>query len=666
MRINRTSLRQLIKLIILLVSYPAISQNVGFSGVPVGSGISTPDTIKVVTHNREVVVTDPSQGVNHYPRWGQFPGNDVPVRKIMMHVTFGCPDTLRCADWDYLDHIMLERKGGMEGERLGWEIGRIITPYGGFYGRDWQFSWEVDVTDFSLVLRDSVEINFIHSGYEPNHDRGWLVTIAFEIITGTPSLVPISITEIYNHHFPYGDSSFPIEDSLRPVSVTGEEKAAFGRLLVTQTGHGMDRPDNCAEFCSKYREFWYDGEMWERRQMWMECGDNPLYPQAGTWIFDRGNWCPGWLMQPEIFDLPINPGDKHTLHFVMEPYTATEINQGKQVISAYLIQYEKPIARFDVSVEDIIIPSNKDIHSRKNPSGANPQIIVKNNGQEPVREMSIRYGTEGFEPATFSWQGEIGTQEKDVISLPGFIHSHKGQNTFKVTLSDPFGMEDEYPADNGMESLFTPAPLHDSVLVFYLLTNNEPEHNGLQLLSSEGNIILERTIGSLKPQTTYLDTFRLAPGAYQLVLSDTAGDGLEFWFNAKGGRGEARLMDVNNNLIKAFEPDCGSGWIYNFVVGDSPDPINPNDRDISLYPARTSDKSTLRYFANKTEDVRVRLVADPGGETLEERMYPDLKEGVLDFDLTRFPYGRFYLKVIVNDKEIFNKRIRFVEPVKEQ
>jgi len=611
-------------------------------------------------------VTDPSQGVNHYPRWGQFPGNDVPVRKIMMHVTFGCPDTLRCADWDYLDHIMLERKGGMEGERLGWEIGRIITPYGGFYGRDWQFSWEVDVTDFSLVLRDSVEINFIHSGYEPNHDRGWLVTIAFEIITGTPSLVPISITEIYNHHFPYGDSSFPIEDSLRPVSVTGEEKAAFGRLLVTQTGHGMDRPDNCAEFCSKYREFWYDGEMWERRQMWMECGDNPLYPQAGTWIFDRGNWCPGWLMQPEIFDLPINPGDKHTLHFVMEPYTATEINQGKQVISAYLIQYEKPIARFDVSVEDIIIPSNKDIHSRKNPSGTNPQIIVKNNGHEPVREMSIRYGTEGFEPATFSWQGEIGTQEKDVISLPGFIHSHKGQNTFKVTLSDPFGMEDEYPADNGMESLFTPAPLHDSVLVFYLLTNNEPEHNGLQLLSSEGNIILERTIGSLKPQTTYLDTFRLAPGAYQLVLSDTAGDGLEFWFNAKGGRGEARLMDVNNNLIKAFEPDCGSGWIYNFVVGDSPDPINPNDRDISLYPARTSDKSTLRYFANKTEDVRVRLVADPGGETLEERMYPDLKEGVLDFDLTRFPYGRFYLKVIVNDKEIFNKRIRFVEPVKEQ
>jgi alpha-L-fucosidase len=666
MRTNRTSLRQLIKLILLLVSYTAISQNAGSFDAPVESVISIPDTIKVVTHNREVIVTDPSQGVNHYPLWGIFPGMEVPVRKIMMKVTFGCPDTMRCADWDYLDHIILERKGGKHGERLGWEIGRIITPYGGFFSPDWHFSWEVDVTDFSMVLRDSVEINYIHSGYEPNDDRGWLVTIEFLAITGTPSLLPVSITEIYNHHFPYGDSNFPIEDSLRPVSVTGEERAALGRLRVTQTGHGMDRPDNCAEFCSKYREFWYDGKLWNKRQMWMECGDNPLYPQAGTWIFDRGNWCPGLLMQPEIFDLPVIPGEAHTLHFIMEPYTAAEINQGKQVISAYLIQYEKPVARFDVSVEDIIVPSDKDIHSRKNPSGANPQVVIKNNGSEPVNKLTIEYGTAGFDMMSHQWTGSLNPGEKAVVILPGVVKSNKGLNRFQVSLINPNGMEDEYPADDGMESLFTPAPVHGSSLIFYLLTNNEPGHNGWQLLSGDGRAIMERPQGSLTARTVYLDTFRLAPGPYQLILSDTAGDGLEFWFNAKGGRGEARLMDGDKNLIKSFESDCGSGWIYNFSVGENPDPVNPDDRAISLYPARTSDKTTLRYFSNRTEDVLVRLTADPGGEIVEERKYPALKEGAFDFDLKRFPYGRFYLKVIVNEEEVFNKRIRFIEPPKDE
>ncbi len=50
-----------------------------------------------------------------------------------MYVTFGCPDTMRCADWDYLDHIMVQRAGGINSSDLNWEIGRIITPYGGFF-----------------------------------------------------------------------------------------------------------------------------------------------------------------------------------------------------------------------------------------------------------------------------------------------------------------------------------------------------------------------------------------------------------------------------------------------------------------------------------------------------------------------------------------------------
>ena len=89
-----------------------------------------------------------------------------------MHVTLGCPDTLPCAHWDYLDHITLLKSGGRNGRNLNYELGRMLTPYGSIYNKGWSFTWTADVTDFALELRDSVQIEYAHSGYEPQ-TVGW-------------------------------------------------------------------------------------------------------------------------------------------------------------------------------------------------------------------------------------------------------------------------------------------------------------------------------------------------------------------------------------------------------------------------------------------------------------------------------------------------------------
>jgi hypothetical protein len=620
------------------------------------------DTLLVTTHHRATVVTDPSKGVRSHPGWGVFPAADVPVRKITMQVAFGCPDTMRCADWDYSDRIELVRSGGSEGRVLGYEIGRLITPYGGFYGRNWTFTWEVDVTDFSMILRDSILVDFIHSGYEPNHDRGWMLTLTFEIITGTPALVPVAFTELYDDHFTYGDREKPIDEVLTPATFTAHPDAALVRLRVIQTGHGMDAPDNCAEFCSKYRELWFNGSMIQKRQMWKKCGDNPVYPQAGTWIFDRGNWCPGDLMQPELFDFQTEPGKQHTVSMVMEPYTATTRNNGQQVISAYLIQYRNVELQHDVAMEEIVVPSRKDLHSRLNPAAANPVIRIRNLGADTVTRMEIEYGTRGFEMQRHAWQGVLTPQQSIEIVLPGRILCRGNEGVFVASVREVNGMNDGYPADNTLRSTFSPAPEHGAVMVFRLLTNNQPEHNGWRLKDAQGATIREVKPGSLKPATLHTDTFRLFSGAYVLTLLDTAGDGLEFWYNTKGGRGEAMLLDADGKILKSFESDCGSGWIYQFSVGDRPMLANPSDRAISVYPSRTSTSTTLRYLANTRGDVVVRLVTDPGSTVVEERRYTALSEGVFEFDLTRFPYGRFFVEVHRDDTLLFKRRIRFVEP----
>lgn len=617
------------------------------------------DTLHVVTHDRVTVVTDPAKGSNTYRAWGLFPSSDTPVRSIKLKVRFGCPGDMRCADWDYKDHITIRRTGGADGVSQDYEIGRMLTPYGGAFGKDWQFGWEVDVTDFSMLLQDSVEIEYDHTGYEPNEDRGWTVTLDFEIVVGQPAWQPVAIQKIYDGYFLYGDSTQSIEEALKPITFTTKEETDFVRLRVVQTGHGMDKPDNCAEFCNKYRELWVDGQLIEKRDIWKHCGDNPLYPQAGTWIYDRANWCPGNLMQPAIYNLPLEAGKEHTIDLNMQTYVASDPS-AHEAISAYIIEYRSATAENDVRIEDIVSPSSKDIYARKNPTSMHPEIKVKNMGSATVQKMDVRYGIAGKEKARFRWKGQLAPGEISTISLPGTVNGAVGRNIFEVSLSQPNGKRDPYPADNKMTSHFEAVPIHDNTIVIYLLTNREPTQTGYLLKDSHGTVIKERTLGSLEADTCYLDTLQLLDGNYRFVLLDSAGDGLEFWANRAGGRGKARLLNKEGAILKDFESDFGSSVQYSFIVGA---PVSPVEERFSfdLYPTRTKGKTTLDYYANFAHDVVVQIITDPGEEIVETHTYFQLKGGMFTYDLSRFPKSRYYLKVMVDGEGKFKKRIRVKE-----
>ena len=617
------------------------------------------DTLRVVTHNRLTVVTDPGQGNNYYKAWGVFPSKGEDIRSVKLKLRLGCPDNMRCADWDYKDHITIRRTGGKKGESQDIEIGRMLTPYGGAFAKDWTFDWEVDITDFSLLLRDSVEIEYNHTGWEPNIDRGWTVTLDFEIVKGKPAWEPISIQKIYDGAYRYGDPANPIENALKPVNFTADKKAAFARLRVVQTGHGMDKPDNCAEFCSKYREVYFDQQLIDRRDIWKKCGENPLYPQAGTWVYDRADWCPGDLMQPDLFDLPVKPGSQHTVDVNMEEYTSTNPS-ADAYITAYLIQYKKPTAKHDVAITDIIRPSLKDAHRRQNPANMQPHIVVKNMGAAPLTSMTIRYGNKGFEQKRYDWTGSIAPSASAIISLPGVIDSKPGQNVFEVELQRPNGKKDKYAADNKMASSFEAVPRHEGTMVVYLMTNNQPEQNSYVLKDSAGKVIKERTAGTLKANTLYRDTVQLADGSYEFILLDSGGNGLEFWANPRGGRGKLRLLNKGGVMLQDFESDFGSSVRYAFEVGTPVAPVT-DQLSFGLYPTRTNDFTTFDYYANLPHDVLVQIVTDPGDEVVLEQKYAQLKEGVFTYDLSQHPKGRFYLKVLVNGEEKFKKRIRLKE-----
>ena len=206
--------------------------------------------IHVITHNRTTINTNAKLGEKSFKKWGVFPKTNDPVRKIIMHVSLGYPDSIPIAHWDYCDNIMIRRQGGVNGAYQDYEIGRMLTPYGSSYTKGWHFDWEVDVTDFTKILRDSVEIEYRHSGYEPE-SVGWALTIDFEFITGPQVVKPLGITKLWQGQFRYGDPKDDIKNKLTPITFTTVSDASIGRIRIQQTGHGMDAPKGCSEFCSR-------------------------------------------------------------------------------------------------------------------------------------------------------------------------------------------------------------------------------------------------------------------------------------------------------------------------------------------------------------------------------------------------------------------------------
>ncbi len=610
-------------------------------------------TTNIVTHDKVLINTDPSSGVKSFKAWGVFPEKTKDVRRITMKVTLAYPEDRPIAHWDYMDRIKILRKGGVKGKTINFEIGRMLTPYGSNFKEGWSYTWNIDVTDFESFLRDSVEIEYLHSGYE-SPDLGWDLTIDFNVLFGPPVARFISVEKMWDGNFQYGNPENDIEKSLAPIKIKTAKGASFGRFRIQHTGHGMDEPSGCSEFCSRWRDLIFDGNVIDHRNMWKDCGENPLYPQGGTWIFDRAYWCPGDLQVPDIIDVKLTKS-KHTLDLDMEPITAKNIDQPKEQITSYFFQFANPNNRNDVAIEEIIAPNKADNYNRYNPTGFNPRIKIRNLGKENLRTLQIYYTTVGFKQKSFKWEGDLGFYQSAIITLPGLIDATTGINTFSVILAEPNGVEDEWDGDNNMESEFNDIPTLPSKIVVDFLTNNKPKENSLFIVNSTNDTVYMKTPEGFEPATKYSDTLDLVEGNYFLMLTDSVGDGLEFWFQPQAGYGRLQLKDVKGNLINLFESDCGNGQFFAFRADNEAVVDTTIERlSVNIFPRMVTDYLSVYTTTNKNSTLKIRITRD--GEYIEQHEYTNIKESVTGMDVRHLKEGRYVMEIYIDGEHKMNRR----------
>ncbi len=532
---------------------------------------------------------------------------------------------------------------------VSYEIARMITPYAGYYSKTWTNPYKFDVTDFSSLLHDSVEIEVFYSGWT----NGFTATCKFELITGTPDHNPYEVRNMWSGSFPYGSVGNPISNYLTPAAIKIDTGAYGVRMRILQTGHGEDA-NNCTEFCENQQHVFVNGVQRYSPYVWREdCGLNALMHQAGTWLYDRANWCPGDLVIPYLDDLTpyIKRGSTDTLLITMDPYTTP--NGGSiYIFGTTLIYYGRPNFQLDAAVEDIIAPNLYAPYSRSNPICGDPQIVIRNTGADTLKSLNITYGEVGGTHYTYAWNGNLPFDDTTLVSLPPVGLKESGINKFEVTVSKPNGGTDQYADNNYMQVPYDTVPTYPSKFIIRLATNLVGSQFSYFLENASGNIVLQKS--NFNNSTTYRDTVNLPPGCYHFELDAAQEQGLYFFAN-NNGSGSLSFTKISPPLsFNNFQSDFGTSICQNFEVGIFTGEDNLKYAvDYSVYPNPAKDELTIAGLNSSSKDKTVRIYSALGALVYENTIGAGLEHYTIN--LENFAQG-VYCTVISNvDGQVVKK-----------
>src|SRR5690606_18031659 len=325
----------------------------------------------------------------------------------------------------------------------------FVKPYGigidfGQEGKTWTF----DMTDFLPILNGKKRMT-IERGGEWQEE----MDIKFLFVVGTPVREVLDIQQIWQTDYPSYDQ-ISNDQYFEPRDVMMNPNGETFVIKSAITGHGQE-----GEFIP--RNHWINvngGSAEFNWQVWKECAINPIFPQGGTWIYDRAGWCPGEATDIQVSDITsmVTAGQTVNLDYGISSTSGTS----KYIVSHQLVTYGADNFTQDAAIIDIISPTRKVEHGRKGAICEGVKVLIQNTGTTALTSLSFEYWVNNAPtPQTFSWSGNLAYLETAEVTLPGSYDlwnylSGGPDNTMHVEISAPNGGGDDYAHNNKMSTSF--------------------------------------------------------------------------------------------------------------------------------------------------------------------------------------------------------------------
>lgn len=509
----------------------------------------------------------------------EFPDGTTSYRKVMMTFTLGryaCPPTGNppqapqyCGDWDYTIRTVLMTKSG---DTI--ELGRLISPYAGDgwprTSVSWKQRYEFDVTDYYPLLKDTATVRIHYSGYS----WGFTGNVKFDFIEGTPPRNVVGIDQLWQKSYRFGDTA-GIDSRVTSYTKTAPTGTQYTDMKFIITGHGSD-DNGCSEFCKKYYTVVLNKALGQQVEMWRDdCGYNHMYPQNGTWIYNRGNWCPGDKVFENVHPLGVTGGSTYEIDVDFENYLGSITRQGASwgsyIIGAAAFYYGAFNKNLDAELEDVIAPSNHETHFRQNPMTGRPLVKIRNTGATTITSVKFKYEMSGGTGAQeYTWQGSLESLQSIDVEFPPFhdlFLAKSSGNTFTVEIVAVNGTADDDATNNKRMTEFSPAMKMSTTFILEMKTNAATtggvSETSWKVIDLFNNFVMaERK--NCASNTTYVDTVKLVKGMYKIEVSDVGCDGLNWWANPNAGSGyiylKGAVSPIPIPMTGYFSADFGCGF----------------------------------------------------------------------------------------------------------
>ncbi len=536
------------------------------------------------------------------------------------------------------------------------ELGRFITPYGGWFPKDWNYTWTFDVTPYASLLHDSVEIRSVYGGYT----QGSLYSLAFDCIEGTPPADAYNVQVVTDGDFPYGNPGNPISNYFPPWRLGIDSTADLTTLRLITTGHGEDST-NSDEFADHTNQIWINGKLAYSQNLWRSnCGQNPVWAQAGTWYYQRAGWCPGDKVNYWDYDLtPFgNKGDSITVQYKPDPYTSPGRTGANIFTQIQQISFHGPNFQNDVRMDGVLQPNNAPEFNRMNPicGDGSPLVLIRNTGKNDLKSATIFYGHDGDYSNSYTWTGDLKFMDTATVSLPPINLGDSGTHTFTAIAELPNGVPDEYPRGDTITTQYL-LPKHFSNTFIITLKTDKIGYglsNGInfQITDVNGNYVVGD--GGFNDNTLHRDTVNLPNGCYQFAITDDNGIGLYPIFPSSIAGYYSIVDDKKQTVINANAANhlasFGNQQITTFNAGGIASSVNefvpPTPFHLSVLPnpASTTLSVDLSPLAGISTPATLQIFDVLGHAMITKVVHPG-NFGMITIPVASLPNGDYIVLV---------------------
>ncbi len=529
---------------------------------------------------------------------------------------------------------------------MAFELMSFVTPYGigidfGIEGHTWTF----DVTHLGPILKGNKRMYLTRGG-----ERQEEMDIRFEYVKGTPSRDVLDIQNIWPTSGRVSYTNIQNDVRFEPREFVYDSTVATYTIKTSITGHGQE-----GEFIPRIHNMKV-GQFTDSWSVWKECAENPIYPQGGTWVYDRAGWCPG--MATDVRDWDVTEFFRFYGNPIIDYNIPVASGTSDYIVSSQLVSYGAPNKTLDLAIEDVVYPSSRIEHARFNPTCLPPVITIKNHGSENITNAVIEYGVIGKSQNTYEWNGNIAFLREETFEL-GFLTRlsviEEGDMFFARVLSVN-GQSDTYDNNDEYITELQAQDHYDGDLIIEMRTNNAANETLYRVYDSNENQLVYRG-GNLTANRSYTDTLRGLTGCYRIAIEDSDQDGISWWAN-NDGNGYIRVKEEGGPW-KTIATDFGASVDYVFTLGNvtSTEDITEIE-NLIIYPNPGNGIAYIENMKDWAAEVDL-IISDQLGRTVHTQSVSTqklLNDGIPQ--LVTMPAGVYFIRINDGKKKSILKYIK--------